>query len=303
MSKSSSKLSKAERNFILSGVKQNIREDGRGRFDLRPILIETGFLIHVNGSARLTNTLLNTDIVASVKADFTQPKKESPDHGKISINVKTMNEYTLQNNNSDNNSTNNTTILSEMLQRTFSDPAFLKTLCILPSYHCWLLNIDVLVVSSDGSLFDNLVQVVHAALHSVVLPKVTILNGDGGEKILDMSNDPTAKTYLDTTMLPLCSTLWMLNGIPITDTTLKEEMCSDSSISICMDRNNQICGMYKLGFNGIEPKLLNLCIKATENIITSIYKTFDTVLENEKQSKPRRDIQTEEESKQAGWNM
>ena len=81
----------------------------------------------------------------------------------------------------------------------------LKTLCILPSYHCWLLNIDVLVVSSDGSLFDNLVQVVHAALHSVVLPKVTILNGDGGEKILDMSNDPTAKTYLDTTMLPLCS--------------------------------------------------------------------------------------------------
>ena len=131
MSKSSSKLSKAERNFILSGVKQNIREDGRGRFDLRPILIETGFLIHVNGSARLTNTLLNTDIVASVKADFTQPKKESPDHGKISINVKTMNEYTLQNNNSDNNSTNNTTILSEMLQRTFSDPAFLKTLCIL----------------------------------------------------------------------------------------------------------------------------------------------------------------------------
>ena len=60
MSKSSSKLSKAERNFILSGVKQNIREDGRGRFDLRPILIETGFLIHVNGSARLTNTFSNT---------------------------------------------------------------------------------------------------------------------------------------------------------------------------------------------------------------------------------------------------
>eukprot|EP00943_MAST-04B_sp_MAST-4B-sp1_P000281 g281.t1 len=294
MAKSSSKLSKAERSFILSGVKQNIREDGRGRFDLRPVLIETGFLIHVNGSARLTNTLLNTDIVASVKADFAQPRKESPDQGKILINVKTMNEYTLQNNNSDSNSTNNTTVLSEMLQRTFSDPTFLKTLCILPSYHCWQLNVDVLIVSSDGSLFDNLVQVVHAALHSVVLPKVSILNGDGGEKILDMSNDPTAKIYLDTTMLPLCSTLWMLSGIPITDTTLKEEMCSDSSVSICMDRNNQICGMYKLGLNGIEPKILTLCINATGNIIKSVFKTFDHVLENEKQSKPRRDIQTED---------
>ena len=52
-----------------------------------------------------------------------------------------------------------------------------------------------------------------------------------------------------------------------------------------------------------QPFFVNLCIKATENIIKSIYKTFDTVLENEKQSKPRRDIQTEEESKQAGWNM
>ena len=30
---------------------------------------------------------------------------------------------------------------------------------------------------------------------------------------------------------------------------------------------------------------------------------FDYVLENEKQSKPRRDIQTEEESSTAGWNM
>ena len=297
-----SKLSKGERDFVLSGVRQNVREDGRGRFELRPVLIETGFLIHVHGSARLTNNLLNTDIIASVKADFSQPAKETPNHGKISVGVKTMNEYTLENKNLDNSLTNKTTILGEMLQRIFSDPAFLKTLCILPSHHCWLLNIDVLIVSSSGSLFDNLVEVIHAALHSVVLPKVSVLNGDGGEKILDMSNDPTANTYLDTTMLPLCCTLWMLGGVPITDTTLKEEMCSDSSISICMDRNHQVCGMYKLGLNGVDPKLFKLCISATQNIINSVFQTFDKVLENEKASKPRRDIQTEEENSVAGWN-
>ena len=153
-----------------------------------------GSLIHVHGSARLTNNLLNTDIIASVKADFSQPAKETPNYGKISVGVKTMNEYTLENKNLDNSLTNKTTILGEMLQRIFSDPAFLKTLCILPSHHCWLLNIDVLIVSSSGSLFDNLVEVIHAALHSVALPKVSVLNGDGGEKILDMSNDPTENT-------------------------------------------------------------------------------------------------------------
>lgn len=38
--------------FISDGVAQNVRIDGRGRFDYRPYMLETGVISQTNGSAR-----------------------------------------------------------------------------------------------------------------------------------------------------------------------------------------------------------------------------------------------------------
>ena len=94
-------------------------------------------------------------------------------------------------------------VLTQRLQRIFSGSEFLDQLCICPGQYCWLLNVDVFIVSCDGNALDYVVQATHAALNSVVLPRVSVIDGDGGTKILDVSNDPTVHSTLDTSMLPV----------------------------------------------------------------------------------------------------
>ena len=73
------------------GVRQNVREDGRGRFELRPVLIETGFLILRQRT--VDKQLAQYRHYCLRQADF-PASKETPNHGKISVGIKTMNEYT-----------------------------------------------------------------------------------------------------------------------------------------------------------------------------------------------------------------
>lgn len=40
------------KRFIEEGIAQNFRIDGRGRFDFRPFVLETGVVSQTNGSAR-----------------------------------------------------------------------------------------------------------------------------------------------------------------------------------------------------------------------------------------------------------
>ena len=60
-------MSEAERTFILHGVEENLRSDGRARGDLRPVVIETGVVSHASGSCHLR--LANTDILVGVKTE------------------------------------------------------------------------------------------------------------------------------------------------------------------------------------------------------------------------------------------
>ena len=58
-------LSAAEKEYIEQGVEQDIRNDGRGRLDYRPIEVQLGLIAQASGSARLR--LGKTDVVVGVK--------------------------------------------------------------------------------------------------------------------------------------------------------------------------------------------------------------------------------------------
>lgn len=47
-------LGEAERAFIIEGVSNEIRTDGRGRLDYRAISIDTNVISHLNGSSRVS---------------------------------------------------------------------------------------------------------------------------------------------------------------------------------------------------------------------------------------------------------
>ena len=110
-------ISEAEKVYVLHGVQENIRFDGRGRKDVRPIVFESGLVsliwtyrkdldawteikfiflknqpifnweinlekvTHASGSAHLR--LANTDVLVGIKAELTTPLPERPHEGNV----------------------------------------------------------------------------------------------------------------------------------------------------------------------------------------------------------------------------
>lgn len=78
-------LSEAERTFILHGVEENFRVDGRSCRDYRPMELETELVSNASGSARLR--LANTDILVGIKTEIDVPNPKTPNKGKIEFFV------------------------------------------------------------------------------------------------------------------------------------------------------------------------------------------------------------------------
>ena len=76
-------ISDAEKIFVLHGVQDDVRVDGRSRKEIRPIKFETELVVSCNGSANLR--LANTDVLVGVKAEL--DLEGESDHGKIEFFV------------------------------------------------------------------------------------------------------------------------------------------------------------------------------------------------------------------------
>lgn len=81
------KISSSEKKYQIQGLDENIRADGRTRFEFRQLIIETGVLTQSNGSARLALQDASTDILVSVKADLGEPQRAYPNLGRTEVQV------------------------------------------------------------------------------------------------------------------------------------------------------------------------------------------------------------------------
>nr|XP_048279557.1 exosome complex component RRP42 isoform X2 [Myodes glareolus] len=78
-------LSEAEKVYIVHGVQEDLRVDGRGCEDYRCVEVETDVVSNTSGSARVK--LGHTDILVGVKAEMGTPKLEKPNEGYLEFFV------------------------------------------------------------------------------------------------------------------------------------------------------------------------------------------------------------------------
>ena len=81
------RLSEPERKFIVDGVRQDLRHDGRGRLDYRHLGVEGGLLPLANGSSRVTLLSGETEVLVAVKAELAPPDAAAPDRGSVECDV------------------------------------------------------------------------------------------------------------------------------------------------------------------------------------------------------------------------
>lgn len=252
-------ISDAEKTFILHGVEDNLRCDGRTRCDYRPMEIETGIVTHANGSCRLR--LANTDVLVAVKSEIDIPPLENPDEGKLAFFVDCSANATPEFEGRGGEQL--AMEFSNTLESAYrSRQAFnLKNLCILPQQRCWKLYIDVLVrcfvrmwtfsvsfrqkimiffvgmqnfqiLECGGNLYDAVSLAVKGALFNTRLPKVTAALMDGGNVDLALSDDPFDCVRLQVDSIPILVTICKIGEHCVVDPSAEEEVCSSASLVV-----------------------------------------------------------------------
>lgn len=243
------RISEAERRFLLDGVSQGFRNDGRGCFDYRRISFEMGPIPSATGSCRLRAG--ETDLIVCIKCDVVKPSKQSPDQGDLQVNVSCAASVSVafSDGYSAEESNKSLSLLLESLC-TGEGVVDRKALCIQPGEFAWNVFVDVLVLTSGGNLLDSMSLGLCAALSETLLPKIEILEAmEEGEVVqLRVDDRPEMGTHFPMKRLPLCVTVAQIRDRFLFDVTSEEELCADALLCVVIDAKvGDVIGIHKLG--------------------------------------------------------
>eukprot|EP01116_Phalansterium_solitarium_P009255 TRINITY_DN23328_c0_g1_i1.p3 TRINITY_DN23328_c0_g1~~TRINITY_DN23328_c0_g1_i1.p3 ORF type:complete len:283 (+),score=87.97 TRINITY_DN23328_c0_g1_i1:1429-2277(+) len=276
-------ISNAEKSFIIDGVSQNVRNDGRGCLDYRSVHLQTGIVSQTNGSAHVK--LGNTEVLVGVKVETTEPDPETPDQGKIAFSVECAPsavpalEATVRDGSAaylDVFTDELATRLERLLLggRSALD---LRSLSIIAGKLCWRLYVDVIVIDFDGNLFDAIVIAARAALYNTAIPKVEV---DEENMEFELCDD-TDGTRLDVSRLPVAVTLTRIGTGYVVDARPEEEACESAHVTVSVNRQGNFCGVHKGGPGGLEPSALAEMMHAGHKLATHILARIEVATKHE----------------------
>ncbi|KAK6627703.1 hypothetical protein RUM44_010182 [Polyplax serrata] len=278
--------SDAEKIFILHGVEENFRYDGRTRSEYRPMELETDIVPHASGSARLR--LANTDILVGVKAEIDKPTTENPDKGKIEFFVDCSANATPAFEGRGGEDLANE--LSGALTRAYSAPHAIdqKALCILPKFQCWKLYVDILILECGGNLFDAVGLGVKAALRNTLIPQVVAATLDGADPELVLSDDPYNCWKLDTSNSPLLVSVMKIGDSCVVDPGAEEEAVSGGGVLVSYARG-AVTSVLKISGGSLHPATLRDMIQLGASAGECLQESLERALKDEDALGPKRE--------------
>ncbi|KAI7874060.1 hypothetical protein K492DRAFT_211798 [Lichtheimia hyalospora FSU 10163] len=271
-------ISPAERDYITQGVEYDCRADGRGRLEYRHLVLETGILSQTSGSARCR--LGDSDVLVGVKVEIGEIEQGQPDQGRIVCNVECSPSASQQFEGRGADDLN--TALTLSLDRLFNGPQNgldLSKLCIVPGQQCWVIYVDAMVMDCAGNLFDCIVMTVRAALFDTRIPRTELQElGDGEYEFEVMDDVEDAVPIADWDRLPISVTLYKIGERYIIDPTILEELSSEVTLTVGINKDGATCGMQKGSGGSINPSLLTEMVQTASTIGKSLISQLDKKL-------------------------
>lgn len=274
----------AEKTFILHGVVENFRIDGRGREDYRPMELETDIVTHAFGSARLR--LANTDVLVAVKIEVDTPLPERPNEGKLDFFVDCSANATpdFEGRGGEDLAVQIANTLSAAYQ---SPLAFdLRKLCIVKGRKCWKFFIDILILECGGNLYDAVSLAVKAALWNTQIPLIKKIDIDGNNIELSVSDELYNCHKLDIINAPVMVTVCKIGEKCIVDPNQAEEQCSVGSVVVSVSAN-KFSAVLQVGTGSLHATTLIDCLKLGHQVAGRLNEALLTTLN---QIKPEQDV-------------
>lgn len=245
-------LSDAEKLYVINGIQDNLRVDGRGCMDYRIVDVETDVQSNCSGSAHIR--LANNDVLVGIKAELDTPDAQNPNKGRIEVFVDCS-----PNANPEFEGRGGEEIateISRILTQAYNNARCLdlSSLCVIPGVQVWVLYVDIIILQCGGSLIDTASLAVKAALFNTKIPAITIKGSGEGTPEIEVSDDPYDVSRLDVTNVPCLITMLRVGSQFIVDATQEEEVCSKSKfvLGVCADGSIMLSKM--LGSGSLHPE-------------------------------------------------
>ncbi|XP_006746704.1 exosome complex component RRP42 [Leptonychotes weddellii] len=182
------------------------------------------------------------------------------------------------------------TEIANTLYRIFNNKSSvdLKSLCISPREHCWILYVDVLLLECGGNLFDTICIAVKAALFNTRIPRVRVLEDEEGSKDIELSDDPYDCIRLSVENVPCIVTLCKIGYRHVVDATLQEEACSLASLLVSVTSTGVVTCMRKVGKGSLDPESIFEMMETGKRVGKVLHASLQSVLHKEESLGPKR---------------
>eukprot|EP01038_Epipyxis_sp_PR26KG_P005484 gene5484-7593_t len=268
-------VSEAEKVYIREGCSLDIRSDGRGLNDFRPISIENNVFPHVHGSARV-QIGEDSDIICAIKLEVGEPLDTLPDQGTIEVYVDISQSCRIQCD--ERVLSTNAAQIAENLQKILisSNAIDLTQFCIIPSKYCWVIHIDLLILKMDGDPTDISSIASLVALDCLKVPKVELSVGESGTmEDFSISGDLSHSSRLKVNNVPVCVTLSKIGSSFVVDSNSSEQACADCILCIAIDSNGKCCGLTYIKSGSLKVNELSLAIAQAQSTAKAIFMQLD----------------------------
>lgn len=259
-------ISSNERQFIVEGMKHDIRVDGRTPLDMRMVKISFG---EVTGTAEIQ--LGKTRALACVTADLVAPFPDRPAEGMLNffIGFSPMASTAFQTR--AGGASDKAIELSRVVERAIKESRAIDTeaLCVVAGEKVWAIRCDVHVTDHDGNLMDCVNLAAVTALLHFRRPDVAVV----GDKVTVYSMDDRQPVPLAVHHTPISLSFALFNidnqERVLLDPGLKEEAASQGFFTITLNKHRELACLQKAGGIAIGFDLILKCahvaaVKAVE---------------------------------------
>jgi exosome complex component RRP42 len=307
-------ISNAEREYIIDGVDDDLRNDGRGRLDYRHVTIDLGVVPQSSGSARVRLGIIpseTTDVIVAVKADIGTPGKENPHHGRIQCAVELA--ATADVDYMGRGGETQGLELAKALERSLTGQTTggmgsltnvvagerntdarvskhgpgaaldMSALGITKGKTCWILQCDGVVLTRDGSVLDALSIAVKCALADAKIPKGDRRRraGRGRSRRARARRRSRDVSRLDVSGVPLIVTCVGVGpGRHVVDATDDEEDAGRDcpALSCAVDRKGSVRSVTSGGGGGLDLGVMRAMHKTAREKGVELNEAVDTYL-------------------------
>eukprot|EP00878_Enallax_costatus_P003984 GHUV01004207.1.p1 GENE.GHUV01004207.1~~GHUV01004207.1.p1 ORF type:complete len:283 (+),score=74.05 GHUV01004207.1:155-1003(+) len=268
-----------ERIYIVQGIEQNIRTDGRSRRDYRPLEFETNVIAQADGSARLH--LGSTDVLVGVKVELGVPDSSSPNQGQVNVTVECSScaSPEFKGRGGDDWGIELARALEDSVRGA---PAAgggldLKSLCLVPGKTCWLVYVDALVLNDGGNVLDALSMAARAALALTRVYKVEVSMNEDDEPEIELSGEREGAP-LNVTNVPVNVSVSQVGTQSVVDLTCEEEPCAAAVLHVAVNQQARVVGITKSGSCGLDPSLAQEMVEIAQKLGPAIIRQLDQYL-------------------------